>query len=687
MEAGRWTEQLSIRLFNHHSMKSPSKFWLGFLVLLVVIGATIAATYPSFTGSAVTTGTLTFGTNLVQAVYNVQNFGALGNGQPANNVTTTSNSTTVGRGDGTNWSTNNIGQVLRIGQAGPGGINDLTVTISAVNGTNCTVSAVASSTQTNTFAIVGTDDTAAIQAALNQITNGSCTVFFPNGNYIVNGPLQNVTGDLTTGHNSQLYLPPISGAANSTALPQLTIAGVGLIGQAYGIPPGSSNFCALYGSTICSTLITNRVGHVFDCQNFISPYYSAGTVYTVSANCVRVQLDGINLICPNNPCLEGWDLEGASEAGARSCLIGTGQGEYTIVYPTNGLFCSGLRLPSSNNQGDNHVSDVCIEGFPVGLAFSEHTFQDGELQLFSCVYGMVQTNGGGHYFNFEGVNLQNVKCGVLVTTAGINLCSGFFRLSFENSFTNSPFWPTTNALMAGGGYSWYGQAFIRGGNTPATNSLGTNDGFIPYTAQYGMVSYTGPNVNTEIVGSGYFISTSNNVLWDHLNGQQINGSPPNGGNVYAVMVNNTNTGNAAGMELQTTYTHWTWQTPFRSGNNDDITWRDASGNSWLSMRPTDGYAEMVSGPFVGDKGLGSRATNYGAAIYNSSTHAITNALTNQSIQLNLTITSGNVTIYNGAGTAVSTNSALTGTITPILQPGGYLTYTTNAAAINGAWAL
>ena len=48
-----------------------------------------------------------------------------------------------------------------------------------------------------------TDDTAAIQAAINAAgTAGGGVVFFPDGEYIIGGPLQD-----TTGYNAQLVMP------------------------------------------------------------------------------------------------------------------------------------------------------------------------------------------------------------------------------------------------------------------------------------------------------------------------------------------------------------------------------------------------------------------------------------------------------------------------------------------------
>jgi len=91
-----------------------------------------------------------------------------------------------------------------------------------------------------------------------------------------------------------------------------------------------------------------------------------------------------------------------------------------------------------------------------------------------------------------------------------------------------------------------------------------------------------------------------------------------------------------------------------------------------------------SGFHVSSNGFASYATN--RYTYNSGTQGCTNTLSvNQ--QFDITVSSGTVVIYNSAGNACATNTSLTGTVMPILQPGGYFTNTTSAVTINGSWAL
>jgi hypothetical protein len=99
------------------------------------------------------------------------------------------------------------------------------------------------------------------------------------------------------------------------------------------------------------------------------------------------------------------------------------------------------------------------------------------------------------------------------------------------------------------------------------------------------------------------------------------------------------------------------------------------------------YIGNASYPYqtVASGGVGSLSPTYGGNCYNSSATAITNKLA-VNIQLDITVAAGTVGYFNNAGTCVGTNTALTATLTPILQPGGYITNTSATVAINGAWA-
>ena len=112
---------------------------------------------------------------------------------------------------------------------------------------------------------------------------------------------------------------------------------------------------------------------------------------------------------------------------------------------------------------------------------------------------------------------------------------------------------------------------------------------------------------------------------------------------------------------------------------------DLSSCIWIGNTQTNA---TIAGVVNTSSGFASTATNYGGSCYNSSTIAITNK-TSKNIQLDLKVVSGTVGIFNSAGTCVGTNTTFistTGELEPILQPGGYITNTTNTVTIEGAWA-
>jgi hypothetical protein len=117
----------------------------------------------------------------------VKDFGAIGSSgyYPASNMTAGTNRVTINPV----WAVGNVtaGTPILIAGAGPGG-NDLQTTIVSYSGGTFTVAANASTTVGGRGAYWGTDDTAAVQAAIDYCASvGGCTLNFPQGEYMISG--------------------------------------------------------------------------------------------------------------------------------------------------------------------------------------------------------------------------------------------------------------------------------------------------------------------------------------------------------------------------------------------------------------------------------------------------------------------------------------------------------------------
>jgi hypothetical protein len=106
-------------------------------------------------------------------------------------------------------------------------------------------------------------------------------------------------------------------------------------------------------------------------------------------------------------------------------------------------------------------------------------------------------------------------------------------------------------------------------------------------------------------------------------------------------------------------------------------------NPSVSTIWTSGSVLAIDAP-VAAPGFGSTAAGNNSC--NSSATACTNKLAvNQ--QFDITVTSGTIVFYNAAGAPVGTNANFTGTLMPVLQPGGFFTNTSGTVTINASWAL
>jgi hypothetical protein len=106
---------------------------------------------------------------------------------------------------GAAFTTDDVGKSLYLQEAGASG-NSLAATIRAVTGSTLTLSTGARATVSNVSVAWGTDDTSAIQNALNYQKRNGGALYFPPGNYLHHG--LNVTGQ-----NSKIYADGYGSAA------------------------------------------------------------------------------------------------------------------------------------------------------------------------------------------------------------------------------------------------------------------------------------------------------------------------------------------------------------------------------------------------------------------------------------------------------------------------------------------
>ena len=292
-------------------------------------------------------------------IYNVKIYGATGNG-----ISLTGGSMSVGSTtlivSGAHFSSADAGKPICVAGAGANGA-PLVTTIASGSGDTAQLAANAVTAVTDAIVTYGTDDSSAIQAAINAcFTAGGGIVWFPRGLYMISGPFQK-----TSTHNSLLYIPYVSPASSPISI---TFAGetqptnnVNCCGTAaYHDPPiarGSILFTPVNGSGTNPALI---------CP------YAAGT-FTDFTN---VNFSIYNLVLRSSyknpiPLLmvhAQWTAY-AEFHGVTIDVAATSSDQWNSP-PTPGGF--GITMPQVQNGSTISLVYSIITGYDTGIVVGEH---------------------------------------------------------------------------------------------------------------------------------------------------------------------------------------------------------------------------------------------------------------------------------------------------------------------------
>jgi hypothetical protein len=122
-------------------------------------------------------------------IYSVRQYGATGSGTIVTGVIVTASSQTLNAAAG-NFTAADAGKVICIYSAGTNGQSHTTGIQSVNSATQLILSNAPATSANGVSAVYGWDDTTAIQAALNAAASKRAgTVFFPEGIYVINGPV------------------------------------------------------------------------------------------------------------------------------------------------------------------------------------------------------------------------------------------------------------------------------------------------------------------------------------------------------------------------------------------------------------------------------------------------------------------------------------------------------------------
>lgn len=340
-------------------------------------------------------------------VFDVKTYGAVGDGKVRIDGAMTSGGNTVTCATSTPFVSGDVGKKILIKGAGPTGVTSLIGTITGFTSSSVvTISVNASTTISNAVVMWGTDDTAAIQSAVNAAVafavanSGAADVFFPvsSGFYVVAGAL--VTGGTTKG-NSQITIPVIASTANKVVL---TFRG-GANGSAF--QHWQQQYPQISGSTIVSfgvhsstsaqiTSINNAgnsavIGGPSQPEGYgTSPGTFSNMLVTVKDMSILTTHSSYGLT------YSALDFSGIAEANLFDFAYGTAGVVPSGDYGNPNVFATGLSIgvlmPAAGNNDNCEVKNVsCHGGYTYAFFATEHTVANAMRILYSwsalCVVG------------------------------------------------------------------------------------------------------------------------------------------------------------------------------------------------------------------------------------------------------------------------------------------------------------
>lgn len=348
-------------------------------------------------------------------VFNVKTgYGAKGDGKVRTDGAMTSGSSVLTCATSTPFTSDDVGKKIMVKGAAATGITTLVATISGFTDSgHVTLSANAATTVSNAVVMWATDDTAAIQAAINaavawaQTNGGAARVFVPvsSGFYGIGGAL--VTGGTTKG-NAQLTLPVIPDTARKVVLTiEGAVNGGGVQHWNQTTPQTSGSCLVSFGvnaSIGAQTSTINANGNPAVIGGPTQPN-GYGTSAGVFSN-LLVTLKSLSILTAYSNyglTYSAFDLSGVANGHVEDVAYGTTgtvpSGDFASVNNFAAGLSIGALMPANGNNDYCVVRNVtCHGGYTFAFFATEHTTAIDVRLLYSwsgfCVIGHYFGSGG-----------------------------------------------------------------------------------------------------------------------------------------------------------------------------------------------------------------------------------------------------------------------------------------------------
>lgn len=377
-------------------------------------------------------------------VFNVTSYGALGDGRQVLDAAITGSSTTLTSATA-NFVAGDVGKYVVITGAGTSGLDFSTTIASRTNSTTVVLAAAAVTTVSAKECTIGTDDTVAIQAAINAAgALAAARVDFPTGIYMIAGALTNAGSG-----NSQLYLPNRSEFISATTL---------VLQGAIPAPAPYLQYNGARPPTGGTILFSTRGGGTSDAAVIGGPSLGAGHFSSLN-----IQIFNLTVRLMTDSGYSGIDLKNIGTSVVKYVTVDVPRNVYGITAaPVANTEQACLILPQNNNNARSVTESVYLLGGYTGLWSGEHAMVN-DVFCQSCWQG-VKFSFAYHLTTIGKIILGQCPYG-MIWTASQTLYAPM--VDIERGTNSGPAWmdPVTDiqdpSNYASGRYNWHA---VQGGS-------------------------------------------------------------------------------------------------------------------------------------------------------------------------------------------------------------------------------
>lgn len=389
--------------------------------------------------------------------FKVSDYGAKGDGIVVNDIATTNGSGVITSASG-KFTSAHVGKKIMINGAIGSTNIPLVATISSYqSATQVTLGSNATVTTTGLHGVWGTDDTAAIQAALDAAKAYAeshefyAEVLFDDKKYcLYSGPTQTTSPN----YNTQLKFP----SPTNNVSRKLEIAMIGV---------SDNSHLQFWQSTVPSIMGTSLISFLTNAPSTIDSTYGVQSVvgaptgnvtFSGSFPNLKAVIRNIAVWCPAYTNMTAWDFDWAAGLYMDGCsahIFATplqGGGVLLNNLPADVVFQgkigTGLRTPVVGNNADVWIPSFASEGYSRGIYASEHV-RIGNLKTIYNDVAMIIDVGSGLTNQSHGVVVEGWTAEVYnggLTPNGTGICHVDIRVVTENSASAYDISDTNNVL-------------------------------------------------------------------------------------------------------------------------------------------------------------------------------------------------------------------------------------------------